>query len=377
MKKLCAFALALLLCGGLFPAQAAGPAVDAKAVVLMEKTTGDVLYEEHAHQPLEPASVTKVMTLLLIMEALEEGSLTKETMVPVSAAAAGMGGSQVYMKEGEEFSVHDMLKAIAVASGNDACVAMAEHLAGSEAAFVEKMNQRAQELGMADTVFHNCTGLPAEGHVSSAADIALMSRELILKHPDIRTYTTIWMDTLRDGAFGLTNTNKLVRFYDGATGLKTGSTDGALFCVSATAEKEGMELIAVVLGSPTSADRFETAKALLNYGFAGWTLVTAAPSEPLIPVPVSLGTAPSVQPVLAEECRLLLPKAQAGTVTTTLTVADTLAAPVEQGQQIGTLTVLVDGASRQTIPLLAQEAVPRLTLWQVYQATLTKLFCGA
>lgn len=377
MKKLCAFALALLLCGGLFPAQAAGPAVDAKAVVLMEKTTGDVLYEEHAHQPLEPASVTKVMTLLLIMEALEEGSLTKETMVPVSAAAAGMGGSQVYMKEGEEFSVHDMLKAIAVASGNDACVAMAEHLAGSEAAFVEKMNQRAQELGMADTVFHNCTGLPTEGHVSSAADIALMSRELILKHPDIRTYTTIWMDTLRDGAFGLTNTNKLVRFYDGATGLKTGSTDGALFCVSATAEKEGMELIAVVLGSPTSADRFETAKALLNYGFAGWTLVTAAPSEPLIPVPVSLGTAPSVQPVLAEECRLLLPKAQAGTVTTTLTVADTLAAPVEQGQQIGTLTVLVDGASRQTIPLLAQEAVPRLTLWQVYQATLTKLFCGA
>ncbi len=377
MKKFCAFALALLLCGGLFPAQAAGPAVDAKAVVLMEKTTGDVLYEEHAHQPLEPASVTKVMTLLLIMEALEEGSLTKETMVPVSAAAAGMGGSQVYMKEGEEFSVHDMLKAIAVASGNDACVAMAEHLAGSEAAFVEKMNQRAQELGMADTVFHNCTGLPAEGHVSSAADIALMSRELILKHPDIRTYTTIWMDTLRDGAFGLTNTNKLVRFYDGATGLKTGSTDGALFCVSATAEKEGMELIAVVLGSPTSADRFETAKALLNYGFAGWTLVTAAPSEPLIPVPVSLGTAPSVQPVLAEECRLLLPKAQAGTVTTALTVADTLAAPVEQGQQIGTLTVLVDGASRQTIPLLAQEAVPRLTLWQVYQATLSKLFCGA
>ncbi len=377
MKKLCAFALALLLCGGLFPAQAAGPAVDAKAVVLMEKTTGDVLYEEHAHQPLEPASVTKVMTLLLIMEALEEGSLTKETMVPVSAAAAGMGGSQVYMKEGEEFSVHDMLKAIAVASGNDACVAMAEQLAGSEAAFVEKMNQRAQELGMADTVFHNCTGLPAEGHISSAADIALMSRELILKHPDIRTYTTIWMDTLRDGAFGLTNTNKLVRFYDGATGLKTGSTDGALFCVSATAEKEGMELIAVVLGSPTSADRFETAKALLNYGFAGWTLVTAAPSEPLIPVPVSLGTAPSVQPVLAEECRLLLPKAQAGMVTTTLTVADTLAAPVEQGQQIGTLTVLVDGASRQTIPLLAQEAVPRLTLWQVYQATLSKLFCGA
>ena len=301
MKKLCATILVLVLCAGLLPARAAGPAVEAKAVALMEKTTGEVLYEENSHEPLEPASVTKVMTMLLIMEALEGGTITKETMVPVSATAAGMGGSQVYMKEGEEFSVHDMLKAIAVASGNDACVAMAEYLAGSEASFVEKMNQKAQELGMADTVFLNCTGLPAEGHVSSAYDIALMSRELILHHPDIRTYTTIWMDTLRDGAFQLANTNKLIRFYDGATGLKTGSTDTALYCLSATAEKEGMELIAVVLGSQTSAERFETAKALLNYGFAGWTLVPVAPSEPLSPIPVTLGTAASVQPVLAHE----------------------------------------------------------------------------
>ncbi len=376
MKKLCATILCLLLCAGLLPAQAAGPAVDAKAVVLMEKTTGDVLYEEQAHQALEPASVTKVMTLLLIMEALDEGTITKDTMVPVSATAAGMGGSQVYMKEGEEFSVHDMLKAISVASGNDACVAMAEYLAGSEASFVEKMNQRAQELGMEDTVFLNCTGLPAEGHVTSAYDIALMSRELILHHPDIRTYTTIWMDTLRDGAFQLANTNKLIRFYDGATGLKTGSTDSALYCLSATAEKEGMELIAVVLGSPTSNDRFEAAKALLNYGFAGWSLVTAAPSEPLSPIPVSLGTAESVQPILAEDSQILLSKGEAAKVTTTLTVEESLQAPVEQGQQVGTLHVQVDGQTKQSIPLVAQEAVPRLTLWQVYQRMLTTLFCG-
>ena len=332
--------------------------------------------EENSHEPLELASVTKVMTMLLIMEALDEGTITKETMVPVSATAAGMGGSQVYMKEGEEFSVHDMLKAIAVASGNDACVAMAEYLAGSESSFVEKMNARAAELGMENTVFCNCTGLPAEGHHSSAYDIALMSRELILHHPDIRDYTTIWMDTLRDGAFQLANTNKLIRFYDGATGLKTGSTDAALYCLSATAEKEGMELIAVILGSPTSADRFDTAKALLNYGFAGYALVTVAPSEPIPPVEVTLGTAPSVQPVLTQDSQLLLAKADAAKVSTTIDLADTLQAPVEQGQELGNLTVLVDGKETQTLPLVAQEGVPRLTLWQVYRGMLETLFCG-
>ena len=203
MKKLCAILLLLTSCLFLLPVSAAGPETKAKAVLLMEKTTGEVLYEENPHQVLEPASVTKVMTMLLAMEALDSGAITLETMVPVSANAAGMGGSQVYMEEGEQFSVHEMLKAIAVASGNDASVAMAEYLAGSESSFVEKMNARAAELGMADTVFQNCTGLPAEGHHTSAYDIALMSRELILNHPDIRTYTTIWMDTLRDGTFQL------------------------------------------------------------------------------------------------------------------------------------------------------------------------------
>lgn len=376
MKKFCATILCLVLCVGLLPAQAAGPEVNAKAVLLMEKSTGEVLYEENAQEPLELASVTKVMTMLLIMEALDQGTITKETMIPVSATAAGMGGSQVYMKEGEEFSVDDMLKAIAVASGNDACVAMAEYLAGSESSFVEQMNARAAELGMENTVFCNCTGLPAEGHHSSAYDIALMSRELILNHPDIRTYTTIWMDTLRDGTFQLANTNKLIRFYDGATGLKTGSTDAALYCLSATAEKEGMELIAVVLGAPTSADRFETAQALLNYGFASYALVPVAPSEPIPPIEVTLGTAPSVQPVLTQESQLLLSKADAAKVTTTMDLADTLQAPVEQGQELGNLTVLVDGEAIQKLPLVAQEAVPRLTLLQVYQGMLAMLFCG-
>lgn len=377
MKKLCATLLCLALCMGVLPVRAAGPEVNARAALLMEKSTGQVLYEANAHAPLELASVTKVMTLLLIMEALDAGTITKETMVPVSATAAGMGGSQVYMEEGEEFSVHDMLKAIAVASGNDACVAMAEYLAGSESAFVEKMNARAAELGMEDTVFCNCTGLPAEGHHSSAYDIALMSRELILYHPDIRTYTTIWMDTLRDGDFQLANTNKLVRYYEGATGLKTGSTDAALYCRSATAEKEGMELIAVILGAPTSNDRFEGAKALLNYGFAAYALVPVAPSEPLTPVPVTLGTAASVQPGLAQERQLLLPKGEAGKVTTTVDLPSALSAPVEAGQELGHLTVLVDGQAVEEIPLVAQEAVGKRSLWQVYGGLLAALFCGA
>ena len=375
MKKLLALLLALAALLPV-PVRAAGPEVSARAVLLMEKSTGQVLYEENAHEPLEPASVTKIMTLLLIEEALDGGQITKETPIPVSANAAGMGGSQVFLEEGEELSADEMLKAIAVASGNDASVAMAEYLAGSESAFVEKMNARAAELGMADTVFQNCTGLPVEGHHTSAYDIALMSRELILNHPDIRTYTTIWMDTLRDGAFQLSNTNKLIRFYPGATGLKTGSTDSALYCLSATAEKEGMELIAVVLGAPTSADRFESAKALLNYGFASYTLVTPAPSEPLAPVEVSLGTQPSVMPVIDGQSQLLLPREEASRVTTTVDLPDSLPAPVEEGQSLGHLTVLVDGEKKGELPLVAGEAVEKLSLLQVYQGLMTTLFCG-
>ena len=375
MKKPLALFLIFLLLLPL-PVRAAGPEVKARAALLMEKSTGEVLYEDNAHTPLEPASVTKIMTLLLIEEALDSGAITKETMVPVSANAAGMGGSQVFLEEGESLSADEMLKAIAVASGNDASVAMAEYLAGSEEAFVERMNAKAQELGMEDTVFQNCTGLPAEGHHTSAYDIALMSRELILNHPDIRNYTTIWMDSLRDGAFQLSNTNKLIRFYPGATGLKTGSTDSALYCLSATAEKEGMELIAVILGAPSSADRFNGAKALLNYGFASYALVTTAPSEPLVPIPVTLGTQGTVMPAIEGDRQLLLPKEEAGTVTTTVDLPDEIPAPVKAGQALGHLTILVNGEKRSELPLVAGETVDRLSLWQVYRGLLITLFRG-
>lgn len=378
MKKLCATLLCLALCMGVLPVRAAGPEVNARAALLMEKSTGQVLYEANAHAPLELASVTKVMTMLLIMEALDAGTITKETMVPVSATAAGMGGSQVYMEEGEEFSVHDMLKAIAVASGNDACVAMAEYLAGSESAFVEKMNARAAELGMEDTVFCNCTGLPAEGHHSSAYDIALMSRELILHHPDIRTYTTIWMDTLRDGDFQLANTNKLVRYYEGATGLKTGSTDSARYCISATAEREGMELIAVVLKSPTGQQRFEDAKTLLNYGFSTYGLVHAAPEEPLPPVPVTLGTRDAVQPMVdPAEGLLLAEKARLQGLEQTVTLPESAAAPVRQGDALGTLTVTQNGETLLEVPIRAAETVEKLTFGEMFlRLARTMCFCG-
>ncbi len=348
--------------------------LSAAAVVLMEKETGTVLMEENAHEKLEPASVTKVMTLLLIMEALDSGRIKKEDMVITSANAAGMGGSQVFLKEGEQLSVHDMLKAIAVASGNDASVAMAEHLAGSEGSFVQKMNARAMELGMQDTTFVNCTGLPAPGHVTSAYDIAIMSRELVKNHPGVREYTTIWMDTLRDGAFQLANTNKLIYYYSGSTGLKTGSTDAALYCLSATAERDGMELIAVVLGSPTSAQRFDAAKAMLNYGFANYTLMDVEPSTPIPPVLVTLGTVDSLQPVPQYPCRILLNKSDTSKVETVITVNDSVEAPVECGQTLGVMSVMVNGAPYETVPLVATQEVPRLSFLQIYRNFMSILF---
>ena len=271
-------------------------------------------------------------------------------------------------------SVSDMVKAVAVASANDCAVALAEHLAGSEESFVERMNQRAAELGMEHTVFHNCTGLPAEGHVSCAYDIALMSRELILNHPDIRQYTTIWMDTLRDGQFQLSNTNRLIFYYEGATGLKTGSTDSALYCLSATAERDGMELIAVVMHAPTSNDRFESAKALLNYGFANWALTPVYPDQAIPPVPVLLGQADTVQPVPARECVILLEKSKAGNVTTQITLADNVAAPVEEGQKLGQLAVLVDGEQVDAIDLVASAGVERLSVGDLFRGLLGRLF---
>ena len=363
MKKL----LLVLCCCALLvpPALAAGPEVEAAAALLMEKETGQVLHAQNEHEALEPASVTKVMTILLIMEALDSGAITYDDTVTASAHAVSMGGSQIWLKEHEQLSVRDMLKAICVVSANDCSVAMAEHLAGTEEAFVERMNQRAAELGMADTHFVNCTGLPAEGHVTSAYDVALMSRELILRHPDVRTFTTIWMDTLRDGAFTLSNTNRLIRFYDGATGLKTGSTDAALYCLSATAERDGMELIAVVMAAPTSDKRFAAAQSLLNYGFSTYTLAEARPEGVLPPVAVTLGERQSFQPVLGEGTALLLEKARAGELETAVSLPEVLPAPVEQGQQVGTMTVTAGGETVAEIPILAGESVARLTYGQL------------
>ena len=377
MKRLCSFLLALLALTVLtVPAGAEELAVEAEACLLMEKTTGEVLYAVNEHEPLEPASVTKIMTILLVMEAIDSGQLQYGDVVTASAHACSMGGSQIWLKENEQMTVEDMLKAVCVASANDCSVALAEHLAGSEAAFVERMNQRAAELGMEDTVFMNPTGLPAEGHVTSAYDIALMSRELILNHPDVRRFTTIWMDTLRDGEFGLSNTNKLIHSYEGATGLKTGSTDGALYCLSATAERDGMELIAVILKAPTSAQRFAGAQALLNYGFASYGLAEIQTPGDLSPIPVRLGAEKAVTARLEGETALLAEKEKLGALETELAMETELSAPVAEGQEVGRLTVTSGGETLAEFPLVADRAVARLTYWQLLQRCMRMAFLG-
>jgi len=358
---------AALLCAMLLLVSSARAVeVAAPSAILMEKETGRILFAKEEHKQLEPASVTKVMTLLLTMEAIDGGQLNYDDMITASAHACSMGGSQIWLKENEQLSVSDMLKAVCVVSANDCAVALAETVAGSEDAFVERMNQRAEELGMADTTFKNATGLPAAGHVTSAHDIALMSRELILNHPDIRQYTTIWMDTLRNGESQLVNTNRLVRFYEGATGLKTGSTDSALYCLSATAEREGMELIAVIMKGATSAQRFEDAQTLLSYGFANYALRKVVPDQALPPVPVELGVQATVQPVLGEGGTLLLEKAKAGNLSQSVTLEERVAAPVTLGDRMGTLTVFSGEEVVAEIPLLAGEEVPRVTFGQMF-----------
>ena len=379
MKRI-AMVLAVALVVGLMPIRvmAQPTEVPAKSGVLIDAATGTVLYEQNAHEKLAPASVTKVMTMLLIMEAIEDGRIGWDDMVTTSEAAAAKGGSQVYLKVGETMSVNDMLKSIAVSSANDCACAMAEHIAGSENAFVELMNQRAVELGMTDTHFVNCTGLDdgedAASHLTCAYDIAIMSRELLVKHPKIKEFTTIWMDTIRNGAFGLSNTNKLVRFYPGATGLKTGFTANAGYCLSASAQRDGMELIAVVMGSETSKDRFAACKQLLDYGFANYALIT--PEVQTGQVAVKLGNANLVKVTPAEDPRLLIDRSQKGSVTTEVTLEETVTAPVSKGQRLGTLTVRAGEQVLTQVPMVAADPVPRLRWGQVFAMVMRKLSIG-
>ena len=338
--------------------------VAGKSALLMEVDTGTVLYESNAHEPLAPASVTKVMTMLLIMEAVDSGKIAMTDTVTASETAAAKGGSQIYLKVGETMVVSEMLKCIAVSSANDCACAMAEHIAGSEEAFVGLMNRRAEELGMKDTTFVNCTGLDdggnADRHRTSAYDIAVMSRQLLKYHPDIRKFTTIWMDTIRNGTFGLSNTNKLIRFYPGATGLKTGFTSGAGYCLSASAAREGMELIAVVMGADTGANRNAACKQLLDYGFANFSLIAPELTEEA-QVPVTLGKAPAARVRLGEEGAVLIDKSQKSSVTEEMQLEDSVEAPVSQGQRLGTLRIKAGEQILSEVPLVAAEAIERLT----------------
>ena len=380
-KRIVAMLLAVCLYLSLVPvAKAVELEIAAPSAILMDAATGTILFEKNSHERLAPASVTKVMTLLLVMEALESGRISWDDTVIASETAAAKGGSQVYLEVGEQMSMDDMLKSVVVSSANDCATALAEHVAGSETAFVQMMNDRAAELGCADTHFVNCTGLDDEPnaaeHLTSAHDIAIMSRAL-LSHSEIKNYTTIWMDTVRDGKFGLSNTNKLVRFYEGTTGLKTGYTSSAGHCLSASAERDGIELIAVVLNCASSTDRFESAKALLNYGFANYALVSTQPSEPLPTVRVLLGRQSILTPVLQQSAPLLIEKSEQAQVRKTVTLEEEVTAPIAAGQQLGTLTIETDSRVLAEIPIIAPSAVEKLSLWEMTVNILRMLCMGS
>ena len=360
---------------------AAAPAADieitAPSAILIEKETGTVIYEKDADKKREPASVTKVMTMLLIIEELESGTVAFDDMVSVSAYAASMGGSQIFLEEGERMSVRDMLKSIVVSSANDASVAMAEFISGSEQAFTARMNERAGELGMTNTVFTNCSGLKDDPeHVTTARDIAVMSREL-MRHDVIKDFTKIWMDTVRNGAFGLSNTNKLIRYYDGATGLKTGFTSRSMYCLSATAERGGVEYIAVIMAEETSVKRFESAKTLLSYAFANYTVADALPDEALPPVIVELGKVWTVQPVVKGAEHILVKKKEAAALTKTVRLEERVKAPVEAGARLGTFTISSGERVLGEFEIVAADEVERITWGDAFIELIRMLFASA
>lgn len=388
-KRLAALALAVCLISGgtgvwaedtvdsvgmdaLEAAAKADESLPARSAILMERETGRVLFEKNADEQMPPASITKIMTLLLTMEAIEANQIKLSDMAVCSDHAASMGGSQIWLEPGEQMSVDDLLKATAIASANDAAVDLAELVAGSEEAFVEKMNARAAELGMENTHFVNATGLDAQGHLSTARDIALMSKEL-LRFPLISDYSKVWMSSLRDGKTQLVNTNKLVRFYDGCTGLKTGTTNDAGSCLSASATRKGLSLIAVTLGSPTSAERFSAARGLLDYGFANYIRAPLPALEELEPVKVTRGVADSVGVTMQQPESVIIRSGQQVKLTQEPTLAEEVEAPVEAGQKLGSVTVKMDGETLLEYDLVAAASIQRMTVLKGLEMLLSSL----
>ncbi len=363
----------ILICIPAYAGESATPVeIKAKAAVLMDVSTGKILMKHNENEKLYPASVTKIMPLLLVCEAIDDGRIALSDVVTVTGSAASKGGSQIWLKEGEQMTVDELLKATAVYSANDACTALGEYIAGSDEAFVKMLNERAAELGMVNTNFENCTGLDdtTQNHLTTALDVAIMSREL-LKHEIIMNYTTIWMDSLRNGQTELVNTNKLVRFYEGTTGLKTGTTSKAGCCVSASAMRDGTHLVAVVMGSDNSTDRFETAKAMLNWGFANYSTVAPIIDTSLVPdVGVINGVVESISPKIPQVKPVLIEKGREGDITQTIDLAVDVAAPVEQGQVLGTVTFRLGDEVLGEYHLTAPDSVKPLTFSIVFSRIL-------
>ncbi len=340
--------------------------LESGAAILIEQNSGDIIYEHNIHEQLRPASVTKVMTILLIMEEIDSGRLSFEDKVSCSEKASSMGGSQIWLDTTEELTVDEMLKAICVVSANDCTVAMAEYIAGSEEAFVQRMNERAKELGMNDTNFVNCHGIDEDGHVTSAYDIALMSRELLTKHPKIMDYTTIWMDSLRDGTSELVNTNKLIRNYSGATGLKTGSTSLALFNLSASATRDNLSLIAVIMRAPSSAVRFSEAKKLLDYGFNNYQYNEfTKQGEKFSELEIQKGIESSIDVVYEKSCGNIIKKGSVENIEQEVVIDENLMAPIEQGQKIGEIRFKIDNNVIETVNLISNDSVKKISTWNM------------
>lgn len=355
---------------GLPAAMLVDPSIPCESAILVEPTTGLVMFEKAPDEPRAPASITKVMTLLLVMEALDSGEITLNDTVTCSEHASSMGGSQIWFEPGEEMTVDELLRATAIASANDAAVALGEHIAGSEEAFVAMMNERAKELGMVNTTFKNATGLDAEGHITTARDIMIMCSEL-LKHEKITEYTTVWMDTLRNGETQLVNTNKLIKYYDGATGLKTGTTDDAKYCLAASAKRDGMSLVAVVLGAETTNERFGSAKGLLDYGFSEYEM-RPLPDDSELPKEIAVkGGEKRTAAVISSPPETALCEKRAGELTLTFTVADSVDAPVTEGDVIGECVVLADGEELCSYELKAGENVGKMTLPKAFYMMLS------